>query len=241
MSVHLALGTISPRQVHAAVVGAGEVPGSPGWWVASHLEIRDFFAYVALALGTKLFAPSPALAVAHEKRKSSGKHGGEQGALWRSAATDGANAYRRWATGNTGLPLVDAAMRELVTTGYCSSRARQNAASVLTKDLCVDWRAGAALFQFLLADHDVGSNFGNWAYFSGVGFDPKNRHYRSISQAIKYDPCGAYVRRWLPALREASDAEALWPFDGAVPGWPEPIVAPRTQLSYPDAVERFGE
>lgn len=83
--------------------------------------------------------------------------------------------------GETKLPLLDAAIRELQATGYCSNRVRQNAASLLTKDLGIDWRAGAEWFNFFLEDHCVGYNFGNWMYFSGVGsgvtFEPYHKFY----------------------------------------------------------------
>ena len=78
-----------------------------------------------------------------------------------------------WATGRTGFPFPDAAMRQLSSSGYCSKRARQNALSLLVNDLHIDWRAGAEYFQWLLGDHDVSANWGNWQYFSGVGADPE--------------------------------------------------------------------
>ena len=120
-----------------------------------------------------------------------------------SSSTTTSNAldqWKAWATGTTGLPLVDACMRELIETGYASNRVRQNAASVLAKDLRLDWRAGAEWFQFLLSDHCVAANWGNWLYFSGVGPDPKQRHFCTVSQAFKHDSDGTYVRKWLPEL-----------------------------------------
>ena len=116
-------------------------------------------------------------------------------------------------------------------------------ASFLTKDLSIDWRAGAELFQWLLADHDVAANWGNWAYFGGVGADPKQRHFRTVSQAAKYDPSGGYVRPWLPELRDVADAEALLrPFSLVPESWPVPLVDPTTQLTWQDAerLEREG-
>ena len=129
-------------------------------------------------------------------------------------------------------------MRELVATGYCSNRARQNAASLLAKDLGIDWRAGAEWFQFWLADHCVAANWGNWAYFAGVGADPKQRHFRTVSQAARYDADGRYARAWLPELQATSDVEALLrPFahPHAVPDWPTPLIDPSTQLTWQDA------
>ena len=132
-------------------------------------------------------------------------------------------------------------MRELAQTGHCSNRARQNAASLLAKDLALDWRAGAEWLQWLLADHEVSANWGNWAYFAGVGADPKQRHFRTVSQAAKYDRTGAYVRRWLPELAAAGSAEAaLRPFAHGVEGWPTPLVDPASQLTWQDA-QRLDE
>ena len=144
-----------------------------------------------------------------------------------------------WATGETGLPLVDAAMKELIETGYCSNRVRQNAASVLTKDLEIDWRAGAEWFQFLLCDHCVGANWGNWLYFSGMGSDPKNRHFRTVSQAFKYDRDGTFVKKWCPELSsvDTSNNKEIhlrpWDFPEEVK-WKYPIVPPETQYTWND-------
>ena len=137
-------------------------------------------------------------------------------------------------------------MREMLQTGYCSNRVRQNVASLLAKDLSIDWRAGAEWFQWLLVDHDVSANWGNWAYFGGVGADPKNRHFRTISQAVRYDPEGRYVRKWLPELAKCETEEALLrPFAHAhaVDGWPMPLVDPATQLTWQDAqrLEETGQ
>jgi deoxyribodipyrimidine photo-lyase len=107
--------------------------------------------------------------------------------------------FDRWLAGETGYPLVDAAMRELVATGHCSNRARQVVASFLVQHLGIDWRWGAWAFQGLLIDHDVASNWGNWAYLAGVGADPRGfRVFNPVKQARDHDPDGAYVRHWLP-------------------------------------------
>jgi deoxyribodipyrimidine photolyase len=165
---------------------------------------------------------------------------------WHDASTW--KLWIQWATGVTGLPLVDAALREMIQTGYCSNRVRQNAASVLAKDLGIDWRAGAEWFQFLLCDHCVGANWGNWLYFAGVGNDPKNRHFRTVSQALKYDKDGAYVKKWLPELTEiiATMKTPLpldvrnelhlrpWDFVTETNLWKQPIVSPDTQYTWHD-------
>jgi len=133
-------------------------------------------------------------------------------------------------------------MKELLTTGYTSNRVRQNIASVLTKDLKLDWRLGAEFYQLCLADHCVAANFGNWIYFSGVGGDPKNRHFRTVSQAWRYDPDGIYVRKWSEKLRDCEDTEEVlrpWDFQK---DWFAPIVPPETQLTWKDreGLEKTG-
>ena len=243
LSVALALGSLSPRQVyHAAkATEASSVDGgtkaedgdSNGAgtesvaWLASHMEMRDFFIYTAVASGARLFARDGAPVAT---RRAAKLH-------WRDPASS-PEAWKRWATGKTGLPLVDAAMRELMSTGYCSNRVRQNVASVLTKDLGLDWRAGAEWFQWLLVDHDVAVNWANWGYFAGVGSDPKSRHFRTVSQAARYDPTGSYVRKWLPELLGVTDPEALLRPFALVPHlWPVPLVDAATQVTWQDAAQ----
>jgi deoxyribodipyrimidine photo-lyase len=221
LAVHLALGTLSPRTVYETAKEAGE----ECHWLLSHLEMRDFFLFLAFASGSQLFRQK-GMPVAK-------KHVPPQ---WHNPAGDKMKdrQWEKWAAGETGLPLVDAAMTELTTTGYCSNRVRQNLVSVLSKDLEIDWRAGAEWFQFLLEDHCVGANWGNWLYFSGVGPDPKNRHFRTVSQAMRYDPDGTYVKKWLPKLNRVADKEALFrPWD-FIADWNDPLVAPKTQLTWQD-------
>ena len=98
-------------------------------------------------------------------------------------------------------------MRELALSGFTSNRARQNVASFLTKNLGIDWRAGAEWFESLLVDYDVASNWGNWAYAAGVGNDARGfRFFNLHKQALDYDPAGAFVRHWIPELRSISGA-----------------------------------
>lgn len=106
---------------------------------------------------------------------------------------------KAWQEGETGLPLVDACMRQLRDTGWMSNRGRQIVASALVNELGVDWRYGAAWFEQQLLDFDVASNYGNWQYIAGVGVDPRGgRHFNLEHQARQYDPDGAFQRRWLP-------------------------------------------
>lgn len=110
-------------------------------------------------------------------------------------------AFERWARGETGVPFVDANMRELDVTGYMSNRGCQNVASFLADWLRLDWRMGAASFEATLLDYDIYSNWGNWAYQVGIGNDSRDRYFNVVKQAKRYDPEGEHIRRWVPELR----------------------------------------
>jgi deoxyribodipyrimidine photo-lyase len=110
--------------------------------------------------------------------------------------------FAAWCEGRTGYGVVDAAMRQLVKTGWMHNRARMIVASVLVKDLLVDWRWGERFFMQHLVDGDPAANNGGWQWTAGVGTDaaPYFRVFNPILQAEKFDPDGAYVRRWVPEL-----------------------------------------
>ncbi len=109
--------------------------------------------------------------------------------------------FRVWAEGKTGIPFIDANMRELNATGWMSNRGRQNTASFLVKDLKVNWQMGAEYFESQLIDYDPCSNWGNWNYVAGIGSDMReDRYFNILTQAKNYDPQGAYVRHWCPEL-----------------------------------------
>jgi deoxyribodipyrimidine photo-lyase len=113
------------------------------------------------------------------------------------------NIFEKWRLGETGVPLIDANMKELLETGFMSNRGRQNVASFLVRDLQIDWRWGAAWFESQLIDYDVCSNWGNWLYGAGVGNDPRdNRYFNILKQATNYDSKGEYVKHWLPELSD---------------------------------------
>lgn len=108
-----------------------------------------------------------------------------------------------WETGHTGYPIVDAAMRQLLTEGYMHNRARLIVGSFLTKDLELDWRIGETHFMRHLVDGDTANNNGNWQWIASVGVDPApmfRRLYNPMTQQERYDPTGAYVRRYVPEL-----------------------------------------
>ncbi len=111
------------------------------------------------------------------------------------------DALTAWRDGLTGYPIVDAAMRQLRAEGWMPGRARLLAASFLVKDLRIDWRLGAAHFAELLVDGDLASNSGNWQWVAGTGTDTRpNRVFNPVRQAMRFDPAGDYVRRYVPEL-----------------------------------------
>jgi deoxyribodipyrimidine photo-lyase len=116
-------------------------------------------------------------------------------------------AFTAWREGRTGYPVVDAAMRQLVETGWMHNRARMIVASFLVKDLLIDWRWGERYFMQQLVDGDSASNNGGWQWTGGTGTDaaPYFRVFNPTLQGKKFDPQGAYVRRWVPELAHVPD------------------------------------
>ncbi len=112
--------------------------------------------------------------------------------------------FAAWQEGRTGYPIVDAAMRQLSVTGWMHNRARMIVASFLTKDLLIDWRWGERHFMQQLIDGDPAANNGGWQWSAGTGTDaaPYFRIFNPVSQGLKYDPEGTYVRRWVPELAD---------------------------------------
>jgi deoxyribodipyrimidine photo-lyase len=111
------------------------------------------------------------------------------------------DALAAWQEGRTGVPLVDAGMRQLLREGFMHNRARMVAADFLTKHLAVDWREGAAHFAQHLVDADLANNTGNWQWTAGTGTDPRpGRRLSPERQARRFDPEGAYARRYVPEL-----------------------------------------
>ncbi len=110
--------------------------------------------------------------------------------------------FSAWAQGHTGYPVVDAAMRQLLQTGWMHNRARMIVASFLTKDLLVDWRWGERHFMQHLVDGDPASNNGGWQWTAGTGTDaaPYFRIFNPVLQSMKYDPEGAFIRKFVPEL-----------------------------------------
>jgi len=136
--------------------------------------------------------------------------------------------FDRWCRGETGYPIVDAGMRELASTGWMHNRVRMITASFLIKDLHLPWQWGARFFLDHLVDGDVASNNHGWQWVAGTGTDaaPYFRVFNPVAQGERFDPDGAYVRHWIPALTDLPDryVHAPWTRDGD--GAPEGYVAP---------------
>lgn len=186
LSPHLHWGEISPVQVRAAIEGAlAQTPelqrGADKFM--SELGWREF-SYSLLYL-------SPSLPEANWRTQFDAMP-------WR----DDAGALEAWRYGRTGYPVVDAAMRELWTTGYMHNRARMIAASFLIKHLMIDWRRGEEWFWGTLLDADLANNAASWQWVAGSGADaaPYFRIFNPVTQGERYDADGGYVRRWLPEL-----------------------------------------
>jgi deoxyribodipyrimidine photo-lyase len=133
-----------------------------------------------------------------------------------------------WQQGRTGIPLVDAGMRQLWTTGWMHNRVRMVVASFLIKNLRYDWRIGEQWFWDTLVDADPANNASQWQWVAGSGADaaPYFRVFNPVLQSQKFDPKGEYIATWVPELREldAKGRHEPWTAGAAAAGYPAPIV-----------------
>ncbi|KAB5578767.1 DNA photolyase, FAD-binding/Cryptochrome [Coniochaeta sp. 2T2.1] len=140
--------------------------------------------------------------------------------------------FEAWTGGQTGFPLVDAAMRQMQATGWCHNRCRMVVASFLSKDLLIDWRMGERFFMEHLIDGDFASNNGGWGFAASVGVDPQPyfRIFNPLLQSEKFDPDGEYIRKWVPELQGVMGKAVHDPYGRGAGetarrnGYPEPIV-----------------
>lgn len=207
----VSLGCISPRYIYEQVKSFEEKieKNDSTYWLIFELIWRDYFHFVALKYGVRLFKRSGIKHVMNLKWKSNKKH------------------FEAWCNGQTGVPFIDANMRELKATGFMSNRGRQNVASFLTKDLQIEWWWGAMYFESMLVDYDVCSNWGNWNYVAGIGNDPRpNRYFNILKQASNYDPDNSFVKHWCPELTGLDEnyIQSPWKIEDLEINYPKPII-----------------
>lgn len=213
LSPYLHFGCLSAREIEKMLGGS---EGEQAWH--RQLAWRDFYKYVLHHF------PHPQKEFQTRYRTM----------VW----DESSELLRAWKDGQTGYPVVDAAMRQLKQEGWMHNRGRLIVGSFLTKDLGIDWREGEAHFMQWLLDGDIANNNGNWQWIASVGVDPAplfRRLYNPTSQQKNYDPTGGYVRKYVPELQHVPDAYLTEPWKmpcevqqeaGCMIGvdYPEPVV-----------------
>ena len=243
LSAHLHFGEISPLQIwswlqqHAATVAVpGTVAASEAWlrqiaWREFSYHLLYHFPSTPLQPMDKRFNKFP----------------------WKK---NYASDLKRWQTGQTGIPMVDAGMRELWATGYMHNRVRMIVASCLVKNLLIPWQEGARWFWDTLVDADLANNTMGWQWTAGCGADaaPYFRIFNPVLQGQKFDRAGVYIRRWIPELAKLDNRYIHQPWEadpdiladaGIILGrdYPQPITdlqeSRRAALGAWDRVKQF--
>lgn len=217
LSPYLAVGALSIRQCMARLHDKQDLPLSKGREVwLSELVWRDFYQHL----------------IHFEEKLSKGKSFVDWGdsLRWR----DSSEAITAWQTGQTGYPIVDAAMRQLNQTGWMHNRLRMIVASFLVKDLHVDWRVGERYFLSKLIDGDYAANNGGWQWCASTGCDgqPYFRIFNPVSQGEKFDCDGAFICQWIPELVDVPKQfiHQPWKWSKAKElSYPPPIVDHKTE------------
>jgi len=212
LSAALTLGTLSPRQAWQASeealaeVVSPEARRSVGVW-RQELAWREFYQQALFHF--------PSLAE------------GPYRPQWRSFPWENDPArFDAWREGLTGVPIVDAAMRQLAESGWMHNRCRMIVASFLVKDLICDWRWGERAFMERLVDGDLSANNGGWQWSASSGMDPKPlRIFNPYTQAAKFDPDATFIRTWFPELAHVSTADLI-----------SGEIAPLERRGYPQAI-----
>lgn len=213
LSAYLAIGVVSPAQCVARL----QLEATESWqqdksgaevWL-SELIWREFYKHILVAY--------PNL-IKHQPFQA------ETAAIrWRNDKA----LFTGWCDGQTGYPIVDAAMRQLNQTGWMHNRLRMITASFLVKDLHIDWRWGERYFMSKLIDGDFAANNGGWQWAASTGTDaaPYFRIFNPVSQSEKFDPKGDFIRYYLPELAQLQGKQLHWPHAlGGVKAYRKPIV-----------------
>jgi len=206
LSAHHKFGTISIREsYHMAAEHSG-----PTCHFIAELYWRDFYYYIAYHFPI-VFKQSFLPWANHLK--------------W----INDKDQFAAWCEGRTGVPMVDAGMRELNHTGFMHNRSRMVVASYLTKNLLIDWRWGERYFATKLVDYDPAQNNGGWQWSASTGADPRPlRIFNPYTQATNYDPDATYIKKWIPELADIDDKlltdGKTQDFSGLFSDYPAPLV-----------------
>jgi deoxyribodipyrimidine photo-lyase len=213
LSIHLRAGTIGIRhcvaRAYEAASQAGGASEQIGTWI-NELIWREFYQMILREFPKVDGAPFIDAAA---------------GLAW----NEDEDAFGAWCDGRTGYPIVDAAMRQLNTTGWMHNRLRMIVASFLTKDLLIDWQRGERYFEQHLADADLAQNNGGWQWAASTGTDaaPYFRIFNPVTQSERFDPSGAFIRAMVPELAHVADEHIHAPWKAGPLGlgdYPPPIV-----------------
>ncbi len=198
-SPYLALGCLSPRTIYEAVkrYERDVKKNQSTWWLIFEMVWRDYFTFKLMRFQNQIYQTEGYAGKSRE-------------------FTNDPKLFERWCEGNTGIPFVDAHMRQMNETGYMSNRGRVNCSSFLVHDYQVDWTWGAAYFESKLIDYDVASNWMNWhtqAY--------QIWYTNPVNQANKYK-AQEYIRKWIPEIQQLNDLEILIPWETTTVDYPRP-------------------
>lgn len=216
LSPWLAAGVISPRQCldAALTINSGRLSGGISGvdtWI-NELIWRDFYIHILDSY------PQVSKHRAFKEKT--------EAIPWRQADSD----FQAWCSGKTGIPIVDAAMRQLVDTGWMHNRLRMIVAMFLSKQLLIDWRRGEQFFMEHLIDGHLASNNGGWQWAASTGTDavPYFRIFNPVTQSQRFDPDGEFIRRYVPELLSVTTKDIHLPSpqirETLAPDYPEPIV-----------------
>jgi deoxyribodipyrimidine photo-lyase len=212
LSVALALGTITSRQILHELLLHGRSAAQSTYF--SEIIWRDYYKYLLI----------------HRPELSYGKAFNEK---WdRFPWSSNESKFENWKSGNTGVPIVDAGMRQLNQTGWMHNRLRMITAMYLTKILQIDWRLGERYFAEKLADFDFAANNGGWQWVASTGVDatPYFRIFNPYLQSKKFDPQGRFIRKYVPELATLEPSQMHEPsaLDCSLANYVQPVVDYKT-------------
>ncbi|WP_097460820.1 deoxyribodipyrimidine photo-lyase [Mangrovitalea sediminis] len=225
LSPYLAAGVLSGRQclvaAQQALSSGGREEGIASW--VNEVAWRDFYIHILYHF------PRVSMHRAFKPETES--------LPWNPPG----EAFEAWKAGQTGVPIVDAAMRQLNQTGWMHNRLRMVTAMFLTKNLFIDWRLGEAYFMSRLVDGFLASNNGGWQWSASTGTDaaPYFRIFNPVSQSTRFDPDGSFIRHYVPEVAKLGPdrIHAPWEKGGRVTGYPAPLVD--LKASRQAAIEHF--